>query len=50
MSNVQPPSPYNNSQFSTVPMDGPADWIGREVRVHVDEALRHTLRGSAVDP
>ncbi len=36
--------------YTMVHVDGPADWIGREVRVHVDEALRHTLRGSAVDP
>ena len=34
--------------YTMVHVDGPPSWIGREVVVHVDEALRHTLRGTAV--
>lgn len=33
--------------YTLVHVDGPATWIGRELKVHIDEALRHTLRGSA---
>ncbi len=36
--------------YTRVHVDGPISWIGREIRVHIDEALRHTLRGTARGP
>jgi len=35
--------------FTLVHVDGPDAWLGREVQVRIDEALRHTLRGTALE-
>jgi len=35
------------TDYTLVHLEGPLAWIGREMDVHIDEALRHTLRGSA---
>lgn len=33
--------------YTLVHVDGPPAWLGREIPVRIDEALRHTLRGTA---
>ncbi len=35
--------------FRMVHVKGPAEWIGREKLVRLDEALRHTFRGTVLD-
>jgi tRNA-2-methylthio-N6-dimethylallyladenosine synthase len=36
--------------FKMVHLPGPTEWIGREIDVVVEKALRHTLRGVAASP
>ena len=36
--------------YTLVHVEGPEAWIGRELDVHIDEALRHTLRGTVRVP